>query len=61
MMVNHRLPWTSEEENFLKVNASKLTLAELAEALGRSESAILNRAKKLGIKGLQGSSEVYKC
>ena len=36
-MVNHRLPWTSEEENFLKVNASKLTLAELAEALGRTE------------------------
>ena len=37
---NSNLSWSEEEEDFLQENIGKLSLAEMAKALGRSENAI---------------------
>ena len=44
--------WTKEQDEFLtKVfNNHEFTLIEISEAIGKSESAIRNRAKMLGLK-----------
>lgn len=41
-------PWSAEEEKFLKNNLGKMTLAEIGEALGRSEHAVKIRFTKNG-------------
>lgn len=49
MMINAWARWTPEEEKFLADNAGKLTPAELAVKLGRTDKAIVNKATSLDI------------
>ena len=42
--------WTKEEIEFLKKNASKMTLYELGEKLGRSRESVRWKARELGLK-----------
>lgn len=44
--------WTNNEETFLINNFYNLSILELSNCLGKTESAILNKSKKLGLKSL---------
>lgn len=47
------LPWTPEDEAFLRENHGKLSGTEMAEHLGRTPKACGVRATKLGIRSLR--------
>lgn len=41
--------WSDKELTFLKINAKKLTLEELASNLGRTENSVIGKAYREGI------------
>lgn len=41
--------WTDRELTFLKINAKKMTLEDLASNLGRTEKSVLGKAYREGI------------
>jgi IS30 family transposase len=43
--------WTKEEEDFLKENYQKLTVKEIAEALGRSYASCVGKIQALEMSG----------
>lgn len=56
-----RLPWTQEEDEQLKQLYPTQTYAAIAQALGRSEAAIKNRAKILRLRRKQRAPQVTVC
>jgi Holliday junction resolvase len=42
--------WSTEEEEFLKANYRRLSIAEIAQRLGRTENSVESRMHNLGLK-----------
>ena len=57
-MVNKK-NWTSAEDEFLRENAEKYTLATLSKKLNRSTDGIRYRARKLGVKRIKSVRESW--
>lgn len=44
------MQWTSKEETFLRDNHMKMLCSEMAQILGRTESAVTHKCQRLGLK-----------
>ncbi len=44
------MQWTSKEETFLQDNHMKMLCSEMAQILGRTESAVTHKCQRLGLK-----------
>lgn len=53
-------PWTDEDDAFMLANYSSMTAAELAEKLGRTPSAVFQRATRCGLAKVRDGKEIAR-